>query len=142
MVAQYVNIQCQNLNWISAQTTGVVYLASNFMKHLVMLFKHDLHRKRNIFRTFAPSTTSGVFMVNGMADGELQKSGGEGIMIGVCPKHFVPWVLTPVMGKFGVMVKGGCHLFFSDQGPLLKGGGDVGGTAPTARRFCGTLMAL
>ena len=79
-------------------------------------------------------------MVNRMADGEPRKSGGEGI--GVCPKHFVPWVLTPVMGKFGVMVKGGCHLFFSDQGPLLKGGGDVGGTAPTARRFCGTLMAL
>ena len=38
----------------------------------------------------------GVFMVGGMADGELKKSGGEGI--GVCPKHFVPWVLTPVMG--------------------------------------------
>jgi hypothetical protein len=57
-VSQYVNIQCQNLNWISAQATGVVHLASNFMKHLDMLIKHDLHRKRNIFRTFAPSTTS------------------------------------------------------------------------------------
>ena len=54
-----------------------------------------------------------------------EKTGGEGI--GVCPKHFVPWVLTPVMGEFGVIVKGGCHFFFSDQGPLLKGGGDVGG---------------
>ena len=67
-------------------------------------------------------------MVNGMADGEPKKSGGEGI--GVCPKHFVPWVLTPVMGGFGVIVKGGCHFFFSDQGPLLKGGGDVGGEYP------------
>ena len=46
------------------------------------------------------------------------------------PKHFVPWVLTPVMGEFEVMVKGGCHFFFSDQGPLLKGGGDLGGKYP------------
>jgi hypothetical protein len=44
-----------------------------------------------------------------------------------CSKHFVPWMLTPVMGEFGVIVEGGCHFFFSDQGPLLKGGGDVGG---------------
>ena len=29
------------------------------------------------------------------------------------------------MGKFGVIVKGGCHFFFSDQG-----GGDVGGEYP------------
>ena len=48
-------------------------------------------------------------MVNGMADGEPRELGREGI--GVCPKHFVPWLLTPVMGEFGVMVKGGCHLF-------------------------------
>jgi len=66
-------------------------------------------------------------VVNGMADGEPRELGGEGI--GVCPKHFVAWVLTPVMGEFGVMVKGGCY-FFSDQGPLLKGGGDVGGEYP------------
>jgi len=66
-------------------------------------------------------------MVNGMADGEFRKSGGEGV--GVCSKHFVPWVLTPVMGEFGVMVKEGCHFYFSDQGPL-KGGGDVGGEYP------------
>ena len=75
-------------------------------------------------------------MVNGMADGEPKKSGGEGI--GVCPKHFVPWVLTPsdpVMGEFGVIVKGGCHFFFSDQGPLFKGGGDVGGEYPCERVF-------
>jgi hypothetical protein len=26
-------------------------------------------------------------------------------------------VLTPVMGEFGVIVKGGYHFFFSDQGP-------------------------
>ena len=70
-------------------------------------------------------------MIIGMADGEPRKSGGEGI--GVCPKHFVPWVLTPVMGEFGVMVEGGCHLFFSDQGPLLKGGGDVGGEYPSQK---------
>jgi len=75
----------------------------------------------------------GVFMVDGMADGEPKKSGGEGV--GVFPKHFVPWVLTPVMGEFGVMVKGGCHFFFSDQGPLLKGGGDVGGEYPCKRVF-------
>jgi len=60
VVAQYVNIQCQHLNWISAQTTWVVHSASNFMKHLVVLFRHDLHRKRDILRTFAPSTTSGT----------------------------------------------------------------------------------
>jgi len=72
-------------------------------------------------------------MVNGMADGEPRKSGGEGI--GVCPKHSVPWVLTPEMGDFGVIVKGKCHFFFSDQGPLLKGGGDVGGKYPGERVF-------
>ena len=43
-------------------------------------------------------------MVNGMADGEPRKSGGEGI--GVCPKYFVPWVLTPVMGDLGSWSKG------------------------------------
>ena len=37
-------------------------------------------------------------MVNGMADGEFRESGGEGI--GVCPKHFVLWVLTPVVGSW------------------------------------------
>jgi len=72
-------------------------------------------------------------MVNGMANGGPRKTGGEGI--GVCPKHFVPWVLTPVMGEFGVMVEGGCHFFFSDQGPLLKGGGDVGGEYLCKRVF-------
>jgi len=71
-------------------------------------------------------------MVNGMAYGEPRKF-GEGI--GICPKHFVPWVLTPVMGEFGVMVEGGCHFFFSDHGPLLKGGGDVGGEYPCKRVF-------
>jgi hypothetical protein len=38
------------------------------------------------------------------------------------------------MGEFGVMVEGGCHFFFSDQGPLLKGGGDVGGEHPCVPR--------
>ena len=46
-------------------------------------------------------------MVNGMADGEPRKTGGEGV--GVCPKNLVPWMLTPVMGEFGVMVEGTCH---------------------------------
>ena len=72
-------------------------------------------------------------MVNGMADGEPRESGGEGI--GVCPKHFVSWVLTPVMGEFEVIVEGGCHFFISDQGPLLKGGGDVGKKYPGERVF-------
>jgi len=72
-------------------------------------------------------------MVNGMADGEPRKSGGEGI--GVCPKYFVPWVLTPVVGESGVMVEGGCHFFFSDQGPLTKGGGNVGGEYPCKKVF-------
>ena len=35
--------------------------------------------------------------------------------------------------EFGVMIKGGCHFFSSDQGPLLKGGGDVGGECPCER---------
>jgi hypothetical protein len=72
-------------------------------------------------------------MVNGMADGEFRELGGEGI--GVRPKHFVPWVLTLVMGEFGVIVEGGCHFFSSDQGPLLKGGGDVEGKYPGERVF-------
>ena len=72
-------------------------------------------------------------MVDGMADGEPRESGGEGI--GVRPKHLVPWVLTPVMGEFGVIIEGGCHFFFSDQGPLLKGGGNAGGKYPGERVF-------
>jgi len=63
-----------------------------------------------------------------MTDGETRKSGGEGIA--VCSKHFVPWVLIPVVGEFGVIVEGGSHFLFSDQGPLLKGGSDVGGKYP------------
>ena len=72
-------------------------------------------------------------MVNGMADGDPRELGGKGI--GACPKHFVSWVLTPVMGEFGVMVEGGCHFLFSDQGPLLKGGDDVGEEYPCERVF-------
>jgi len=31
------------------------------------------------------------------------------------PKAFsLGWVFTPVLGECGVMVKGGCHIFFSD----------------------------
>jgi hypothetical protein len=51
-------------------------------------------------------------MINREADGETGKSGGEGI--GVCSKHFVPWMLTSVVGEFGVIVEGGCLFFFSD----------------------------
>ena len=47
----------------------------------------------------------------------------------------VRWVLTPVMGEFGVIVEGGCHFFFSDQDPILKGSGDVGGEYP-CKRVC------
>jgi len=42
VVACFVETQCQNLNWISVQSTGVVLLAPNFMNHLVISFKHDL----------------------------------------------------------------------------------------------------
>ena len=42
-----------------------------------------------------------VFIINGMANGEPRESGGEGI--GVCPKHFVPWVLTPLKDKSKVL---------------------------------------
>jgi len=79
-------------------------------------------------------------MVDGMADGEPRETGGEGI--GVCPKHFVPWVLTPVMGELGVMVEGGCHFFFSDQDPILKGSGDVGGEYPCNRRLGGICIIV
>ena len=43
-----VETQCQNLNWISVPTTGVVLLAPNFMNHLVISFKHDLHQESHI----------------------------------------------------------------------------------------------
>jgi len=48
VVACYVETQCQYLNWISVQTTGVVLLAPNFMNHLAISFKHDLRQKRHI----------------------------------------------------------------------------------------------
>jgi len=64
-------------------------------------------------------------MVNGMADGEPRITGGEGIG----PKHFVPWVLTPVMGEFGVMVEGTCHFFF--RGPTFE-----------RRRCCGREVSV
>ena len=51
------------------------------------------------------------------------------------PQTLCPLELTPVMEEFGVMVKGGFHCFFIDQGPLLKGGGDVGGEYPCKRVF-------
>jgi len=45
VVACYVETQCQYLNWISVQTTGVVLLAPNFMNHLVISFKHNSYQK-------------------------------------------------------------------------------------------------
>jgi hypothetical protein len=45
-----VETQCQNLNCISVQTTGVVILAPNFMNYQVISFKHDLHQKNHIPR--------------------------------------------------------------------------------------------
>ena len=60
VVACNVGAQCQNLNWISAQTTGVVQLTPNFVDHLVLLIKHDLHQKNHIFRTFAQLTPSDI----------------------------------------------------------------------------------
>ena len=44
----YCGIQCQNLNWISVPTTGLVLLAPNFVNHLVISFKHDLHQNSHI----------------------------------------------------------------------------------------------
>jgi hypothetical protein len=54
VVACNVGTQCQNLNWNSAKTTGVVQLTPNFVDHLVMLIKHDLHQKNHISRTSRP----------------------------------------------------------------------------------------
>ena len=48
VVVCYVKTQCQNLIWISVQTTRVVLLAPNFMNHLVISFKHDLYQKSHI----------------------------------------------------------------------------------------------
>ena len=47
-VACNVGTQCQILNWISVQTTGVVLLAPNIMNHLVISSKHDLNKKSHI----------------------------------------------------------------------------------------------
>ena len=48
VVACNVKTQCQNLNCISVQTTGVVLLAPNFINHLVISYKHYLHQKSHI----------------------------------------------------------------------------------------------
>ena len=68
-------------------------------------------------------------MVNGMADGEPRKSGGS-------PGHWCsPQTLCPLgayssNGGIWGHSKRGMPFFFSGQGPLLKGGGDVGGEYP------------
>ena len=65
-------------------------------------------------------------MANGMADGEPRESGGEGI--GWClPQTLCPLGAHSSNGGILGHSQGGMPLFFSDQGPLLKGGGDVGG---------------
>jgi len=51
-------------------------------------------------------------MVNGMANRETSELGGEGVA--VYPEGLISWVFTPVLGERGIMVKGGCHTFFSD----------------------------
>jgi hypothetical protein len=48
VVACNVETQCQTLNCISVQTTGVILLVPNFMNHIVISFKHDLHQKSHI----------------------------------------------------------------------------------------------
>ena len=48
VVAYDVETQCQNLNWIFVPTTGLVLLAPNFMNHLVISFKNNLHQKSHI----------------------------------------------------------------------------------------------
>jgi len=45
VVAYNVKTQCQNLNGIPTQTTGVVQLTPNFVDHLLMFIKHGLHQK-------------------------------------------------------------------------------------------------
>ena len=49
------------------------------------------------------------------------------------PQTLCPLGAHSIMGDFGVMVEGGCHFFFSDQGTLLKGGDNVGGEYPCKR---------
>ena len=41
---------CQKMNWYSAQTTGGVRLAPNFVNHLLMLFHYGVHQKSHISR--------------------------------------------------------------------------------------------
>ena len=77
------------------------------------------------------SLEHGVFMVDGMADGEPRKSGGEGIS--VCSKH-CPLGAHSSNGGIWVHSQGGMPIFFSDQG-LLTGGGNVGGEYPCKRVF-------
>jgi hypothetical protein len=48
VVACNVETQCLILSCIFVKTTGVVLLAANFMNHLVISFKHDLHQKSHI----------------------------------------------------------------------------------------------
>ena len=51
-------------------------------------------------------------MVIGMANRVTSEIGGEGVA--VCPEGLISWVLTPVLGERGVIVKEGCHFFFGD----------------------------
>jgi hypothetical protein len=57
-----VKTQCKNLNENPTKTTGVVQLTPNFVDHLVMLIKHDLHKKNHISRTFAQLTPSDTIL--------------------------------------------------------------------------------
>jgi len=52
-----VETQCQKLNCISVQTTGVVLLAPNIMNHIVISNMICI-KKKSDFRTFAQLTPS------------------------------------------------------------------------------------
>jgi hypothetical protein len=60
-----------------------------------------------------------------MANKETSELGGEGVA--VCSEGLILWMLTPVLRKCGVMVKGGSHFSFSYQDTFLKGSYIVGG---------------
>ena len=72
-------------------------------------------------------------MVNGIADGETRKSGGEKRRC--LPQELCPLGAHSSNGEIWGHGQGGMPIFFSDQGPLLKGGGDVGGEYLCERVF-------
>jgi len=51
-------------------------------------------------------------MVTEMANRESSKLRGEGVAVYL--EGLISWLFTPVLGERGVIIKGGCHFFFSD----------------------------